>query len=334
MLLGAGNEHLLPVGADQRAVGRTGPPGASGSTAGSWTRNIRLSGKTGISSRSSLRPTKPPSGRRYPWDTAWTVLAHVYPQSADKGPLRCCNRRALGWAETRARRVFRAASGRRYPPTMRHDDLPGVSHRYLDARGLRMHIAEAGSGPLVLLLHGFPECWYSWRHQLTALAEAGYHAVAPDQRGYCRTGGPADAGPVHDAAPDRRRHRADGRPRRAAGGGGRARLGRAGGLARGAAAPGPGPRRDRAERPVPAAGSRPADRGHARARSGTASTWSTSSSRASPTPSSPGICGRPSPGCSTAPPATRPRGAAGRTAGRRVPRHLRRAARRRACPPG
>jgi pimeloyl-ACP methyl ester carboxylesterase len=68
---------------------------------------------------------------------------------------------------------------------------PGVSHRYLDAGGLRMHIAEAGTGPLVLLLHGFPECWYSWRHQLSALAQAGYHAVAPDQRGYCRTGGPA-----------------------------------------------------------------------------------------------------------------------------------------------
>jgi pimeloyl-ACP methyl ester carboxylesterase len=73
------------------------------------------------------------------------------------------------------------------------DDLPGVRHRYVDARGLRMHIAEAGQGPLVLLLHGFPECWYSWRHQLTALAGAGYHAVAPDQRGYCRTGGPAQA---------------------------------------------------------------------------------------------------------------------------------------------
>ena len=70
------------------------------------------------------------------------------------------------------------------------DALSGVTHRYVDARGLRMHIAEAGSGPLVLLLHGFPECWYSWRHQLTALAGAGYHAVAPDQRGYCRTGGP------------------------------------------------------------------------------------------------------------------------------------------------
>ena len=72
----------------------------------------------------------------------------------------------------------------------RDDVLPDVNHRYVDARGLRMHIAEAGTGPLVLLLHGFPECWYSWRHQLAALAAAGYHAVAPDQRGYCRTGGP------------------------------------------------------------------------------------------------------------------------------------------------
>jgi pimeloyl-ACP methyl ester carboxylesterase len=74
------------------------------------------------------------------------------------------------------------------------NDLPGVRHRYVEAGGLRVHIAEAGTGPLVLLLHGFPECWYSWRHQLTALAEAGYHAVAPDQRGYARTGGPGGAG--------------------------------------------------------------------------------------------------------------------------------------------
>ncbi len=56
---------------------------------------------------------------------------------------------------------------------------------------LRMHIAEAGEGPLVLLLHGFPESWYSWRHQLLTLAAAGYHAVAPDQRGYCQTDAPA-----------------------------------------------------------------------------------------------------------------------------------------------
>lgn len=55
-----------------------------------------------------------------------------------------------------------------------------------------MHIAEAGQGPLVLLLHGFPESWYSWRHQLVALADAGFHAVAPDQRGYGKTGGPED----------------------------------------------------------------------------------------------------------------------------------------------
>ncbi|GLZ05858.1 epoxide hydrolase [Actinomadura sp. NBRC 104412] len=69
-----------------------------------------------------------------------------------------------------------------------------ITHRFVESTsGLRMHIAEAGSGPLVLLLHGFPECWYSWRHQLTALADAGYHAVAPDQRGYARTGGPAEA---------------------------------------------------------------------------------------------------------------------------------------------
>ncbi|MFI6516086.1 alpha/beta fold hydrolase [Spirillospora sp. NPDC050679] len=66
-----------------------------------------------------------------------------------------------------------------------------ITHRSVkSAGGLTMHVAEAGEGPLVLLLHGFPECWYSWRHQLTALAEAGYHAVAPDQRGYARTGGP------------------------------------------------------------------------------------------------------------------------------------------------
>jgi len=58
------------------------------------------------------------------------------------------------------------------------------AHRDINANGIRLHIAEAGSGPLVLLLHGFPEFWWSWRQQLVALAEAGYHAVAPDLRGY------------------------------------------------------------------------------------------------------------------------------------------------------
>ena len=59
-----------------------------------------------------------------------------------------------------------------------------VQHRTIETNGIRMHIAEQGSGPLVVLCHGFPESWYSWRHQLPALAEAGFHAVAPDMRGY------------------------------------------------------------------------------------------------------------------------------------------------------
>ena len=68
--------------------------------------------------------------------------------------------------------------------------MAGVTHRFIETNGIRMHIAEQGSGPLVLLLHGFPELWYSWRHQLEALADAGYHAVAPDQRGYGQTDRP------------------------------------------------------------------------------------------------------------------------------------------------
>ncbi len=65
-----------------------------------------------------------------------------------------------------------------------------VAHRFIETNGIRMHIAEQGKGPLVLLCHGFPECWYSWRYQLPALAAAGYHVVAPDQRGYGQTDRP------------------------------------------------------------------------------------------------------------------------------------------------
>jgi len=65
-----------------------------------------------------------------------------------------------------------------------------ITHRFIDTNGIRMHIAEAGEGPLVVLCHGFPESWYSWRHQLVALAQAGFHAVAPDQRGYGQTDRP------------------------------------------------------------------------------------------------------------------------------------------------
>jgi pimeloyl-ACP methyl ester carboxylesterase len=62
----------------------------------------------------------------------------------------------------------------------------------VEANGIRIHCAEAGDGPLVLLCHGFPESWYSWRHQLHALAEAGYHTVAPDMRGYGETERPEE----------------------------------------------------------------------------------------------------------------------------------------------
>ena len=57
-------------------------------------------------------------------------------------------------------------------------------HRMVETNGIHMRIAEQGSGPLVVLCHGFPESWYSWRHQLKALADAGFHAVASDMRGY------------------------------------------------------------------------------------------------------------------------------------------------------
>lgn len=58
------------------------------------------------------------------------------------------------------------------------------THRIVEANGIAIHIAEQGTGPLVVLCHGFPETWYSWRHQLPALAAAGFHAVAFDMRGY------------------------------------------------------------------------------------------------------------------------------------------------------
>ena len=68
--------------------------------------------------------------------------------------------------------------------------LGEIAHRLVETNGIRMQIAEQGEGPLVVLCHGFPESWYSWRHQFPALAEAGYKAVAPDMRGYGRTDRP------------------------------------------------------------------------------------------------------------------------------------------------
>ena len=84
---------------------------------------------------------------------------------------------------------------------MRSDRSKGVAveHRQIDVGELTLHVASAGQGPAVVLCHGFPGLWYSWRHQLPALAAAGYRAVAPAMRGYAPTG-PAPDGRYQTAA--------------------------------------------------------------------------------------------------------------------------------------
>src|SRR5438093_7121232 len=120
-------------------------------------------------------------------------------------------------------------------------------HRFVEVNGVRLHIAERGHGPLVLLLHGWPESWYSWRHQFGPLAAAGYRVVAPDQRGYARSEQPPDVtsytllhlvGDVIALIEEL-----------GGGAGGRrgSRLGCTRCLDRGDAAPGQGPRRGRAQ---------------------------------------------------------------------------------------
>ena len=69
--------------------------------------------------------------------------------------------------------------------------VPPIIRRRVEVNGITLHVAEQGTGPLVILCHGWPECWHSWHHQMAALAAAGYRAVAPDQRGF----GDSDAPP-------------------------------------------------------------------------------------------------------------------------------------------
>ncbi|KAF5753614.1 putative alpha/beta hydrolase-1, epoxide hydrolase [Helianthus annuus] len=68
-------------------------------------------------------------------------------------------------------------------------NMEGIEHKTITANGLNIHIAQKGEGPIVLFIHGFPELWYSWRHQILFLADHGYRAVAPDLRGYGDTTG-------------------------------------------------------------------------------------------------------------------------------------------------
>jgi pimeloyl-ACP methyl ester carboxylesterase len=67
-----------------------------------------------------------------------------------------------------------------------------ATHRQAAVNGIELHVAEEGSGPPVILAHGFPELWYSWRHQLPALADAGYRVLAPDMRGFGDSSAPAE----------------------------------------------------------------------------------------------------------------------------------------------
>ncbi|KAG9156958.1 hypothetical protein Leryth_009011 [Lithospermum erythrorhizon] len=68
-----------------------------------------------------------------------------------------------------------------------------IVHKTMNVNGINMHVAEIGDGPAVLFLHGFPDLWYSWRHQMLHLSSKGFRAIAPDLRGYGDTDAPASA---------------------------------------------------------------------------------------------------------------------------------------------
>ena len=76
-------------------------------------------------------------------------------------------------------------------PATTPSPLPGVSFRTVETNGVNLRVAEMGEGPLVVLVHGWPESWYSWRHQIPVIAAAGYRVIAPDMRGYGHSDKPA-----------------------------------------------------------------------------------------------------------------------------------------------
>jgi pimeloyl-ACP methyl ester carboxylesterase len=84
------------------------------------------------------------------------------------------------------------ASAQQEEPAMNEQaPVEGVSFRFIETNGIRMRLATIGdSGPLVIMAHGWPESWYSWRHQMVAVAAEGYRVVAPDMRGYGATDAP------------------------------------------------------------------------------------------------------------------------------------------------
>ncbi|KAL4563187.1 hypothetical protein LXL04_027223 [Taraxacum kok-saghyz] len=85
-------------------------------------------------------------------------------------------------------------SNKFYSPTKIRAKMDQVVHKFVEVNGVKLHLAEIGSesSPVVVFLHGFPEIWYSWRHQMIAVANAGYRAIAPDSRGYGLSDPPPD----------------------------------------------------------------------------------------------------------------------------------------------
>lgn len=91
--------------------------------------------------------------------------------------------------------VYKYKGGGRESESERDRKMEKIEHSTIPTNGIKMHIASVGTGPVVLFLHGFPELWYSWRHQLLSLSSKGYRAIAPDLRGY----GDTDAPPSPDS---------------------------------------------------------------------------------------------------------------------------------------
>ncbi len=83
-----------------------------------------------------------------------------------------------------------AAVYQKGPRLQKELKVKDLTHRDAIVNGVRLHYVEAGEGSLVVLLHGFPEFWYSWRFQIPALASAGFHVIAPDLRGYNKSAKP------------------------------------------------------------------------------------------------------------------------------------------------
>ena len=88
---------------------------------------------------------------------------------------------------TKGNALYETARGKRGKRDMATE---GITDRTIKVNGINMHVTEKGEGPVVLFIHGFPELWYTWRHQINAVAARGYRAVAPDLRGYGDTDAP------------------------------------------------------------------------------------------------------------------------------------------------